>query len=239
MKTCSLAALLIGILLPLTTSSCLNGQRVTASKNYITKEVKTESFNAIKLLGSADIIYQQDSCTHVEIYGSDNIVSLLETYVDGNALIVKFKKNINIWNKGKLEVRVSTPDLNKLSVNGSGDIQGEVINCQRISVSINGSGDVSLQQIQSKECIASIAGSGDIKLSGKTINAQYSIAGSGDISASALKATNVAASTTGSGSISCHANGKLKARVRGSGDIYYKGEPQEIDFPRKGLRKLK
>lgn len=261
MKTCSFVVLLIGMLMPLTASSCLNnGQRISGSKNYITQEVKVEPFNAIKLMGSADIIYQQDSRTHVEIYGSDNIVPLLDTYVEGNTLIVKFKKNTTIWNKGKLEVRVFSPELNKLTINGSGDIKlvngiqteqdielgingsgnilGEGFSCQQMSVFINGSGNISLQQIQSKECIAKVAGSGNIKLNGETVNAKYSISGSGNIGASALKASNVGASTTGSGCIRCYASGKLVARVKGSGDIAYKGEPKEIDFPRKGLRKL-
>ena len=90
-----------------------------------------------------------------------------------------------------------------------------------------------------EECNASIAGSGDIGLSGKTLNAKYKIAGSGDIAAGNLESENVSASTTGSGSISCYASGKLTARVTGSGDIAYRGNPQEIDAPRKNIRQIK
>ena len=211
MKTSLLALFATGLILILTAGSCLQGKHVTGSKNYLTKKVEVGHFNEIKLLGSANVTYHQGSQNYIEIYGSDNIIPLLETFVDGNTLIVKYKKNVTIW-KGKLEVKVFSPELNKLtingsgdihfangiqtkedislSINGSGDIKGKDFRCRKMSVSISGSGDVKLQQIESEECIASIAGSGDIGLSGKTLNAKYKIAGSGDIAAGNLESVS-------------------------------------------------
>ena len=65
---------------------------VKGSKNYITKKENLENFNDISMSGSANIIYQQDSCSHIEVYGSDNIVELLEITVNGETLNIKFKK---------------------------------------------------------------------------------------------------------------------------------------------------
>ena len=215
MKTSLLLVLVTGLSLVLTAGSCLQGKHVVGSKNYISQEVKADHFNEIKLLGSANISYHQDTRSHVEIHGSDNIIPLVETYVDGNTLMIKFKKNVSIW-KGKLEIKVFAPELNKLSINGSGNIklingiqtskdiefhingsgniQGEGLNCRRMAVSINGSGDVRLQQIESQECQAGISGSGNINLKGKAIQAKYAIAGSGNIQAADLEAENTDAS---------------------------------------------
>ena len=238
MKTSLLLVLVIGLSLVLTAGSCLQGKHVVGSNNYISQEVKADHFNEIKLLGSANISYHQDTRSHVEIHGSDNIIPLVETYVDGNTLMIKFKKNVSIW-KGKLEIKVFAPELNKLTINGSGNIQGEGLNCRRMAVSINGSGDVRLQQIESQECQAGISGSGNINLKGKAIQAKYAIAGSGNIQAADLEAENTDASISGSGNISCYASQKLVARVKGSGDIAYKGNPQEVDAPRKNIRQIK
>ena len=108
-----------------------------------------------------------------------------------------------------------------------------------MAVSINGSGDVRLQQIESQECQAGISGSGNINLKGKAIQAKYAIAGSGNIQAADLEAENTDASISGSGNISCYASQKLVARVKGSGDIAYTGNPQEVDAPRKNIRQIK
>ena len=60
-----------------------------------------------------------------------------------------------------------------------------------------------------------------------------------NIQAADLQAENTDASISGSGNISCYASQKLVARVKGSGDIAYKGDPQEVDAPRKNIRQIK
>lgn len=259
MKTSLVITLIAGMFLTLTASSCLQGKAITGSKNYITKEVEPDRFNAIKLQSSADVTYYQDERFHIEIYGSDNIVPLVTTEVSNHTLIISFKKNCWIRH-GKLEIKVFSPDLNKLVINGSGDvrlangiqtekdielyingsgdIEGKGFSCRKLTVGISGSGDIALQKIKSERCSASIAGSGDINLSGETTDAEYRIAGSGDIRAAKLEAMNVKASTAGSGDIECYASEKLTARVAGSGDIAYKGNPQEIDAPKKKIRRM-
>ena len=86
MKTSLLLVLVTGMFLVLTAGSCLQGKHIVGSKNYISKEVKADHFNEIKLVGSANISYWQDTCSHVEIHGSDNIIPLIETYVEGSTL---------------------------------------------------------------------------------------------------------------------------------------------------------
>ena len=64
------------------------------------------------------------------------------------------------------------------------------------------------------------------------------MAGSGDLSASGLEVKSVNASVAGSGDITCHATDYLKARTTGSGSIGYKGNPKELDLPKKNIYEL-
>ena len=208
MKTSLLLVLVTGMFLVLTAGSCLQGKHIVGSKNYISKEVKADHFNEIKLVGSANISYWQDTCSHVEIHGSDNIIPLIETYVEGSTFIIKFKKNVTIW-KGKLEIKVFAPELNKLSVNGSGNIRliNGIQTSKDIEFHINGSGNIQGEGFNcQKMAVSSISGSGNINLNGKAIQASYSIAGSGNIQAADLQAENTDASISGSGNISCYAS---------------------------------
>ena len=116
MKRNTLTAWLLGIILIFSATSCFNGPIVKGSKNYITKKENLEHFNDISMSGSANIIYQQASSSRIEIYGSDNIVELLETKVNGKTLNIKFKKNVNIIDKGKLEIKVFSPDEKSVPV---------------------------------------------------------------------------------------------------------------------------
>ena len=91
------------------------------------------------------------------------------------------KLSINGSGNIKLINGIQTSKDIEFHINGSGNIQGEGLNCRRMAVSINGSGDVRLQQIESQECRAGISSSGNINLKGKAIQAKYAIAGSGNI----------------------------------------------------------
>lgn len=259
-------------------SGKFGSKTIKASKNYVTKNMKVENFTKLSVAGSPDVIYtQKPGRPSVEIYTSDNIVDLLNIRVEGNTLIVGFKKNVSV-SYDKLEVRVSAEKLNgiavagsgdvelanglktdelKISVAGSGDIEGNDISCTDLSVSVAGSGDINsstitcnnlkvsvagsgdmkLSNVTATSATASVAGSGTVRLSGSTEEAEYSVAGSGDLFASDFQAKKVSASVTGSGDIKCHATDFLKVRTSGSGSVGYKGNP-ELDYPKKGLYKL-
>ncbi|KAA6308811.1 hypothetical protein EZS27_039590, partial [termite gut metagenome] len=167
------------------------------------------------------------------------------------------KRNMMVFNSNNLEVRVFAPSLDKMeitgsgditiasglktdkdlsmSIVGSGDINGLNIRCAQLSLSVTGSGDIELNHITAENTQARVTGSGDIELSGTTQSADYTVSGSGDIDAVKLEANNVLASVTGSGDISCHAVSALKAHRSGSGSISYRGNPQQVDIPRKGV----
>lgn len=228
----------------LTTGSTCAQHSVTGSKNYVTKQVAVGEFSNIRVTGSPDVIYTQTSGKpHVEIYGSDNIVDLLDVYVEKNALIIKFKPNISIRNTGKLEVRVSAPvpdmfevtgsgeiflangvDINKpvgLKVTGSGDIYGNEVRCPKLNMRVTGSGDVKLTKVVAEDLSAEVSGSGDIEV--KTVssrNVKASVSGSGDL---VMKGKSVNADFKVSGSGDMDTSGleaaNVIARVGGSGEI--------------------
>ncbi len=217
--------------------------RVTASKKYITKEVKVNSFNSIRIQGSQDVVFTQASKSSVEVYGSDNIIELMDIYAEDGTLVIKFKKGVSIMNSGKLEVRVSNPTLAnvsiqgsgdfklangikgeqnmKFSIQGSGDIQGSNIACGQFGLSVQGSGDITLGNIDAKQVDVQISGSGDIalgKINAGQVRAQ--IAGSGDVSFSG-KCEEASFSIAGSGNISADdlKSEKTTASISGSGDL--------------------
>lgn len=132
---------------------------------------------------------------------------------------------------------ISCTDLD-ISIAGSGDINSSNITCNNLKASVAGSGDMKLNNITATSATASIAGSGTAILSGSAQEASFSVAGSGDLFASELQAKKVSASVSGSGEIKCYATDYLKVRTSGSGNVGYKGEPKELDYPKKGLYKL-
>ena len=137
------------------------------------------------------------------------------------------------WKEG-IHVTVPIESINAVSLSGSGDIVGKkTIKTGSFKTSMSGSGDITLD-VDASSIDASMSGSGDINLSGSTTDFDVTISGSGDIKAYELVADNVDATVSGSADIKVTAKESLKARVSGSGDIHYKGNPGKVDTKTSG-----
>lgn len=246
----------ISFILSFTLHSCYHAEneKIIASSNYITKEIKNIApFNKIILMGSPDVEYRQnkENKSTIRIYGSDNLIDKVETTIHNGTLEIKLQPGTSYNGEGRLKVILSSPQLDqasiigsgdidlidilqgkdlKLEINGSGDIDAKKLKYESVNLFISGSGDIDLRNVNSNKIVAEIHGSGDIKLKGKTNEGSYSIAGSGDIQATQLTAQSVHTSVMGSGDISCNAQQKLEGNISGSGNISYSGNPKQLQL---------
>lgn len=205
-------------------NSWLGGKEVKASKNYVTKQIKVSDFDQIAVSGSLDVTYtQQSGKPKVEIYTSDNIVDLLDIYVKNGKLNLGFKKNVKV-SYNKLEIRVTSEDLNAVNVAGSGDFKfTNGLKTDQLKMNVAGSGDITASNIQcSQEFTANVAGSGDIECKQlKAADMDISVAGSGDLRIENALVTSANASVAGSGTVKISGNAdKANYSVAGSGDLY-------------------
>lgn len=205
-------------------NSWLGGKEVKASKNYVTKQIKVSDFDQIAVSGSLDVTYtQQSGKPKVEIYTSDNIVDLLDIYVKNGKLNLGFKKNVKV-SYNKLEIRVTSEDLNAVNVAGSGDFKfTNGLKTDQLKMNVAGSGDITASNIQcSQGFTANVAGSGDIECKQlKAADMDISVAGSGDLKIENALVTSVNASVAGSGTVKISGNAdKANYSVAGSGDLY-------------------
>lgn len=205
-------------------NSWLGGKEVKASKNYVTKQIKVSDFDQIAVSGSLDVTYtQQSGKPKVEIYTSDNIVDLLDIYVKNGKLNLGFKKNVKV-SYNKLEIRVTSEDLNAVNVAGSGDFKfTNGLKTDQLKMNVAGSGDITASNIQCSQVFtANVAGSGDIECKQlKAADMDISVAGSGDLKIENALVTSVNASVAGSGTVKISGNAdKANYSVAGSGDLY-------------------
>lgn len=205
-------------------NSWLGGKEVKASRNYVTKQIKVSDFDQIAVSGSLDVSYtQQSGKPKVEIYTSDNIVDLLDIYVKNGKLNLGFKKNVKV-SYNKLEIRVTSEDLNAVNVAGSGDFKfTNGLKTDQLKMNVAGSGDITASNIQcSQEFTANVAGSGDIECKQlKAADMDISVAGSGDLKIENALVMSANASVAGSGTVKISGNAdKANYSVAGSGDLY-------------------
>jgi len=206
-------------------------EKVKGNGNMTTETRTTEDYDGIKCAGSMDYILVAGTEGKIKIEGEENLLKHIITEVKNGNLIVKVEKGISLrpsWNK-TIKITIPFKDISNVSLAGSGDLWNEdVITSNDFDVSLAGSGDVIIN-VQASSLESSLAGSGDLTLKGKTNYLNVRVAGSGDIHGFGLQANHTTVSVAGSGDAEVVSNESLKARVSGSGDIEYRGNPTKED----------
>ncbi|PQB04294.1 head GIN domain-containing protein [Aureitalea marina] len=209
-------------------------KKVTGNGNVTTKTVNTGSYDAVKGVGSMDIHLERGTEGAVQVTTDDNLHEYLDIQVKGSSLVIATKKGYNLKTKKGIHVTVPFQDISEVALTGSGDIDTkDTIDSQNMAISVTGSGDVILD-INSGKAKVRVTGSGDIELSGKTVDLDLAISGSGDYKGFGLEAQNTDVSISGSGDAKVVANSSIIARVAGSGDIEYRGNPEQSDTKASG-----
>ncbi|SFW69943.1 head GIN domain-containing protein [Chitinophaga sancti] len=214
------------VLLALTHTGC-NNNSIKGSGVSSSETRKLGDFHSISLQGAMDIEYTDGPAEDVVIEAEDNFLPLIITEVKDGQLIVRQKDRIYFNHPKKITVKVTAPDIEKLSLAGSGTIHlmNDWQQDDHVKLSLSGSGDI-LGAVDAPQVNVALTGAGNIKLKGETKDLDVNIAGSGSFEGYNLHAENTSVSIGGSGNAEVHASVKLDVNIAGSGRVNYHGNPQ-------------
>lgn len=199
------------------------------------------AFTKLSLSTAAKLHLTQGNTQKVELKGSEEALKDVETEVRGGHLIIK--RENSSWfswsDSDELEIYVTVPKIEELNVSGSGKVYGKnKFETSDLEISVSGSGGVAIET-DAKDLDLSISGSGQIELEGSAAHADISISGSGSLEAEDLKAVSYKIIISGSGSCKVNAEKSIDASISGSGSVYYKGNPANINSSTSGSGKIK
>jgi hypothetical protein len=202
------------------------------------------SFSEIALRIPAKLYVEQGNTQSVKIEAKSSTLEEIITEVKDRQLTIRFKSKNYLFKSftpGKIDIYITVPEIDGLSVSGSGDIIVEdEISTRILDLAVSGSGDILLGDLKADRVKSSISGSGDIIIQdgGEATDFSITTSGSGDVKAENFEAKDVVVRISGSGNCSVTANRSLKARVAGSGSVFYNGNPS-IDSSVAGSGRVK
>jgi len=207
------------------------GKKINGNGNVVTINRTTPDYDGIDMSGSFDVELIEGQEGKLSLTGEENLLKYIVTEVKNGKLTIKTEKGANLSpsrNKG-ITLRIPIENIDALSLSGSGDIIGRTtIKTENFKTALSGSGDITAE-VEANTVSAVMSGSGDIELRGKCTDFDIKVSGSGDIDTYGLAADNVDVLISGSADVEVTANKSLKARVSGSGDVSYRGNPQKVD----------
>jgi len=198
------------------------------------------AFTAILGDGPADIDVTVGKPQTIATTCSDGRSDRVKMHVEASKLTISSPAN------SKCKITLSTPSLvaveavasgnfnlhgkaalTSITVNGSGDVDVETLETDRLSVKVSSSGDVRVHSLKATATTVAMLGSGDLELAGSTTSLDAKVVGSSTVKASTLVAETVKLEVTGSGSASVDATKKADVAVTGSGSAKVSGNPAE------------
>jgi putative autotransporter adhesin-like protein len=180
-------------------SDALRGSGVRAEE-----ERQVGEFRAIELGTSGTLLVKVGEATSVHVSGDDNLLREVETRVENGVLSIDLDRSCSF--RCDLELVIGTPSLERLTIEGSGDVKIEGLAADELKLAIEGSGTLGAE--------------------GTVRSLRGSIQGSGHLGLAELEADQAELSIEGSGSMDVRVGLVLRYSIEGSGDIRYAGDPE-------------
>jgi hypothetical protein len=231
-------------LLSLTACEDLWDDSVEGNGNRGIEHRTLQTFNSIEVNGDFEVQIDIGSIPEAVVEADENLLDLIVTHVSGGKLIIEERDGVNLKPSHTIEITVTTPSINEISLNGSGLIYNYGLEAEELYINLAGSGRIECDNlvatsaefelegsgsincgVSSENLKSKLEGSGEIKLSGDCINADHKIIGSGKIKASQVVSDVCVVYISGSGIADTHVNEALDVTIIGSGIVYYTGDP--------------
>ena len=183
-------------------------------------------FRAVASSLPANVYYVQADKQEVRVESTEELAPKVLTTVEDGKLSLKLESGR--YPKLILRVVVSSPDIEKLSVSGSGNLilEGVLHASGSLALKASGSGDIVAGEIHSRDFTGQCSGSGGIRV-GTLVCDDFDgkVSGSGTLRMGSIACDDFEAGSSGSGGFSVDkltSTGGASVRVSGSGDIRLK-----------------
>lgn len=180
-------------------------------------------FNAISSHLPCTIYFSQADKQEVRVETTEELAPKVQTIVEDGTL--KLKMAEGNYPKLILRVFISVPDIESITIHGSGDLrhEGTLTVSNGLSIKVLGSGDIRMGDIVCKAFEGHTSGSGSLGFASiDCADFSASVKGSGNLRSGDVHCDGFGVSTSGSGDIDISnliASASGSVRVSGSGDI--------------------
>lgn len=194
---------LVLVLLTIVMTSC-DADSYLGSGDMISQNRNLSEFSKIKSSGIFEVNIQQGEVQNIEILADDNIINKITTEVYNGQLNIGLKKGT--YRSIDVTINITVKNLTKITNEGAGDI-------------------TAIDFFEIEEMMIQNSGSANIYVEGSTEHLDLENIGSGTIFAEEMLSIESTISIEGSGNCRVTCQDYLKGKIKGSGSIFYLGNP--------------
>ncbi|MFT6825659.1 MAG: hypothetical protein ACJAYD_000205 [Patiriisocius sp.] len=202
----------------------INLGQVTGNGNVQTEERNMNAtFTEVKASSGLKIILEKGTTQKVVVEADDNLLTIIETYVENGMLRIRSNKNIRNASSKKVYVTYTTLAEVKAS-SGSVVVIKDQIKNERLTLDASSGANIE-GEVFSKELYLEASSGASLDVSGKTKLLKTKASSGGLIDAENVLSVRCEANASSGGNISVNVKEHLEAKVSSGGNIAYYGEP--------------
>ncbi len=226
----------IALAIPVLLAGC-STECIQDSGKHVVKDAVVKNFDQIKITGAIKLVMTQDSSYSVKIEADSNIINMVRTDVSSGELRVKLEDGM-YCGSDSVVVRAGIGELKKLNTVGSVKVVGEGrIYATDVDLKLEGTSDVTLDLSASK-LTTKIDGIGKLALTGQAGVHNLTTKGTASVHAFDFVAGIYDITIDGMGKANINVLNDLKIKTSGTSEVYYKGNPKNVDEKKSGATKL-
>lgn len=209
-------------------SSCDFARDKIRGNGDIKEESRKETgFSGVQVSGAIQVYARQDSGWAVKLVTDANLLQHIETFVEGQTLVIRQEEGTNLHPSSSIKVYISSPSYTAFNISGACEVNTENRLSAAGSVTLELSG-ASKAEMDLKSPLISVdlSGASVARLRGETRDLDIDAAGASKALCYNLPSEKATVSLSGACNAEVMASVQLKADASGASHIRYKGSPE-------------
>jgi len=192
----------------------------------ISENRPVEGFDAVNMQCAGDLVIVQGDKESLVVKGEESVLPKLQTYVDGNALMIGFNwADILFTPRQNIIANVTVKELSSISISGSSALEVWPLQTRELRVVISGSAHGEIEKLTAEKFTLTISGNSRLVVTGEVQKMENHVSGSSKLDAERLACRDAEIRISGSGDVVLNASDHLNISISGSGSIRYHGNP--------------
>ena len=220
--------------------SAQRNKKIEGNGNVVTLTINTQEYSGISVGGPFDVALVSGKEGNITIKGEENILEYIETKVTNGTLTIKKKNNLNIRMSRNARVLITIPveSINAIRLSGSGSLSSsKTLKSNHLKIRISGSRNLELG-LEVESLSVRTSGSSNIKLIGNARNLDVRSSGSSYYKTYELEVDYASFVMSGSSNCEITVNESLNAKLSGSANVKYRGNPSKLHSKASGSARV-
>jgi len=222
------AIILTAIFISSILGSCIFTGSIKGNGNVVEETRDLDEFSKISVSRGMNVYITQGTSTKVTVKADENLLKVIDTYVDDETLKVTCTKMIK--NATSNKVYVTVPDIKYIkSTSGSNIFSEDSLKTGNLEIKSTAGSNIRLS-IEAGELIISAAAGSNIFLNGMAKSVVVKASSGSNIKAGDLQTENCDAKVSSGANIWIKVQNGLTAKASSGGNLFYSGEPNPLNI---------